>query len=262
MTSWKNLIPSKTRSSVREFRQKSQNQIQELKLIWRGFQYSGTQVNCPCCGGNFREFLPFGVQTRKNAQCPRCLCLERHRLLWLYFQEKTNLFKDNLKVLHIAPEKWFQKKLKSLSNLDYLSADLDSSWAMENMDITDINYPDNTFDVILCNHVLEHIPDDHKAMQELYRVLKQGGWAILQVPMDNTKVTTFEDKNITSPEERLRFFGQQDHVRIYGQDYKNRLENAGFKVKVDQYVKDLDDTLVNKYGLKKDHDIYFCSKVS
>ncbi|GBF80698.1 class I SAM-dependent methyltransferase [Aphanothece sacrum] len=162
--------------------------------------------------------------------------------------------------LLLAPEKWLQNKLKALDNLIYLSADLEAKWAMEKIDITNIQYSDNTFDVIVCSHVLEHIPDDQKAMKELQRVLKSDGWAILQVPLNPNIEKTLEDPTITSPEERERVFGQRDHVRLYGRDYKDRLEQAGFKVKVDTFVKDLDSKMVHKYGLRKDHDIYFCSK--
>ncbi|MDY7006358.1 MAG: methyltransferase domain-containing protein [Cyanobacteriota bacterium] len=232
---------------------------QEIKAISRGFRYMGNQVICPCCNGKFSEFLPYG-NNRPNALCPRCSSLERHRLLWLYFQEKTNLFASPLKILHIAPEKFFQKKLKSLPNLDYLSTDLEAEWAMEKMDITNIKYVDNTFDVILCNHVLEHIPDDRKAMKELLRVLKPNGWAILQVPLEPNLDKTFEDPSITSPEDRKRVFGQKDHVRLYGKDYKNRLEEAEFDVVVDNFVKELNEETVNRYGLRRDHNIYFCSK--
>jgi len=147
-----------------------------------------------------------------------------------------------------------------MPNLDYLSADFAAEWAMEKMDITDIQYVDNTFDAILCNHVLEHIPDDKKAMKELSRVLKPNGWAILQVPLDPNLDKTFEDPSVTSPEERKRVFGQKDHVRIYGKDYKDRLEEAGFDVKVDNFVEELNEETVDKYGLRRDHNVYFCSK--
>lgn len=133
--------------------------------------------------------------------------------------------------------------------------------AMEKIDITDIPYADNTFDVIICSHVLEHIPEDRKAMLELFRVLKKGGWAILQVPLDSTRNVTFEDPNITNPKEREKYFGLRDHVRIYGLDYKNKLELAGFRVKVDKYAESLGTQIIEKFGLLKDEDIYFCEKI-
>lgn len=230
----------------------------ERYQIARSIFYLGNKYVCPCCSWNFRKFLTHGVIPRSNALCPRCRALERHRLLWLYFKDQTNIFHDNLRVLHFAPERVFEKKLKRMRNLDYITADLDPRRAMIQMDITNIPYEDNSFGVILCSHVLEHIPDDRKAMRELYRVLKPGGWAILQVPIIRDK--TFEDFSITKPEDRERVFGQWDHVRAYGKDYKDRLEKAGFKVRVDDYVKRLGADKIKKYALKENEDIYYCEK--
>lgn len=227
----------------------------------RSIFYLGNKFVCPCCGGNFRRFLPYDEkQPEANNICPGCGAFERHRLLWLYLKNKTNISAGNLTALHISPEYFFQKQLKLLPNLNYIGGDLDSPLANVKMDITNIQYEDNCFDVILCNHVLEHIPDDIQAMKELFRVLKSGGWAILQVPIDPTLEKTFEDPKIISPEDRKRLFGQSDHVRIYGRDYKNRLQEAGFTVKVDKYVKELSDKSIQKYGLLEDEDIYFCCK--
>ena len=230
----------------------------EIYRICRSFLYIGNRYICPCCGWRFRTLLPYGNKKRPNVGCPRCNSAERHRLLWLYLKNKTNFFSDNLKVLHFAPEYIFQKTLRFMSNLDYISADLNSPMAMVKMDITNILYEDNSFDVILCSHVLEHVVDDRKAMRELFRVLKPGGWGILQVPILRDK--TFEDLSIVSPEDRERIFGQKDHVRIYGCDYKDRLEEAGFTVKVDGYVRELGDDKIKKHGLSEDQDIYFCAK--
>jgi predicted SAM-dependent methyltransferase len=148
-----------------------------------------------------------------------------------------------------------------MSNLDYVSADINSPLAMVKMDITNIPCEDNSFDTILCSHVLEHVMDDQKAMRELFRVLKPEGWAILQVPIDCERDKTFEDPNIVSPEDREKFFGLSDHVRVYGLDYKDRLEKAGFKVKVDHYVKNLGDDMVEKHRLWRGEDIYFCTEI-
>lgn len=147
-----------------------------------------------------------------------------------------------------------------MPNLDYISADLDSPLAMVKMDITNILFENNSFDVILCSHVLEHIIDDNKAMRELFRVLKPGGWAILQTPIDLKLDKTFEDHSIVSPEERERFFGQSDHVRIYGRDYVNRLLKAGFEVTVESYPKDLSPNIIKKHVLSENEDIFFCTK--
>lgn len=261
----KRFLPENYQTSLKnnyqQYHRFNKDKTKEIKSIWHSLGHLGNNVVCPCCNWHFREFLPYGLTHRPNSLCPRCSSLERHRLLWLYFKQKTNLFSANLRILHIAPEKWFQNKLQPLPNLNYLSADLEATWAMEKMDITNISYRDNTFDVILCNHVLEHIPDDRKAMKELFRILKPNGWAILQVPLNSDLDKTLEDITITSPEERERVFGQKDHVRLYGRDYKDRLKEAGFDVKVDTFVKDLDEQTVYKYGLRKDHDIYFCSKL-
>jgi len=227
--------------------------------VWK-LRLFGFAVYCPCCGSHFRKFVPTGVQARPNARCPRCNSVERHRLLWLYLQNRTGFFSDGLKVLHVAPEPFFQKTFKAMPNLDYTSADIESPLAMVKMDIMDIPYEDGLFDVILCYHVLEHVADDRRAMREFLRVLKPGGWAILQVPMDHTREETFEDPTVTSPEERERVFGQSDHVRVYGRDYKERLEEAGWRVTVDGYVRELEPAMIKKYGLATDQDIYLCSK--
>lgn len=218
----------------------------------------GNKIECPCCGYKARTFATYGYETRVNALCRWCLSLERHRGLWLYLHERTNILIDPVKVLHFAPEHQFQELLKNSKNVDYISADLDMPTAMIKLDITNITFDDNTFDVILCNHVLEHVPDDGKAMSELYRVLKPGGWAILQTPM-STDAETIEDLTITDPKERERLFGQDDHVRTYGLDKKDRLEEAGFEVVLDQYLNELPENVLRHYAIVKE-DIYLCKK--
>ncbi|EHC14929.1 class I SAM-dependent methyltransferase [Fischerella thermalis] len=228
--------------------------------------YAGKEYTCPCCEGSFRTFLPAGINHRPKAECPKCFSLERHRLLWLYLKNRTNLLSEKLKVLHFAPEFQLYRLIRKLPNIDYLTADLSAPRVMMNMDITNIPFADASFDVILCNHVLEHVPDDAKAIKELYRVLKPNGWAILQVPLDKNIAETFEDPNITSEEDRVKFYGQKDHLRLYGRDYKNRLEAAGFQVKVEDYIHELGDDLTEKYRLVSEdsntEDIYFCTKLS
>ncbi|MEJ2217489.1 MAG: methyltransferase domain-containing protein [Gemmatimonadota bacterium] len=222
--------------------------------------YLGNRFICPCCGGRFRKLRPFGVRRRQNAWCPKCGSLERHRLLWLFLRDRTNLFSEDVRLLHFAPEKVLQDLIAPLHNVDYTSADLDSPHAMTAVDIVDLPWAADTFDAILCSHVLEHVPDDRRAMRELLRVLKPGGWAILQVPVDRDRPGTYEDPAITSPEERERAFGQHDHVRVYGLDYADRLEEAGFAVNVDGYVRTLPPAVAEKHALWSDEDIYFCSK--
>ncbi len=228
--------------------------------MFRLFENAFKQFFCPCCERRLRKFDPFGVNLRLNALCPKCGSLERHRLLWLYVQHRTSLLAGHLTLLHVAPEAVLQKKLSSLRHLDYVSADLDSPMAEIKIDITDIDFPDHFFDAILCNHVLEHVMDDRKAMSELFRVLKPGGWAILQSPIDINREKTFEDPEIVSPEDRERLYGQHDHVRIYGRDYQEQLEEQGFIVKVDDFVGTFDVQSIKKYGLMEDEAIYFCLK--
>ncbi|HMK48644.1 MAG TPA: methyltransferase domain-containing protein, partial [Thermodesulfovibrionales bacterium] len=218
------------------------------------------EVECPICGGSFDSFLPYGVIKRDNALCPSCGSLERHRLLWLYLKAKTDLFSGKKKLLDIAPTMILSEKMKRLPNVDYLSIDKFSSVAMRKMDITCLDLQDDTFDSILCYHVLEHVPDDRRAMRELLRVLKPGGWAILQVPLKPGLQKTMEGVHISDPAERRRLFGQEDHVRYYGLDYKDRLEEEGFAVRCDPFAKTLSLEEINRYSVFRDEDIYFCSK--
>ena len=221
--------------------------------------FMGDTVTCPCCKHSFSSFASYGYVKRPNVLCRWCLSLERHRGLWLYLHEKTDILtKPDAKILHFAPEHQLQELLKNAPNTDYISADLDMPTAMIKMDITNITFEDDSFDVILCNHVLEHVPDDHKAMSELYRVLKPGGWAILQTPM-STEAATVEDVNLTDPKERVRLFGQEDHIRTYGLDKKDRLEAAGFEVILDKYLYDLGTKVTDQYAIMLE-DIYLCKK--
>jgi SAM-dependent methyltransferase len=234
--------------------------VSNTALKFLSLFYIGNKVECPVCGKKYKEFLPYGRIPRPNALCPNSLSLERHRLMFLYLKERTDFFTANLKVLHIAPEHCFIKKFESMKNLDYITADLESPLAKVKMDIHNIPFPENSFDVAFCNHVMEHVDDDIKAMSEIYRVLKPGGWAIIQSPIDISRESTFEDKTITSPSEREKLFGQNDHVRVFGKDYKQRLEKAGFKVKIDTFNQEVPDHLVTRYALPRYEDIYLCSK--
>lgn len=196
------------------------------------FFYRGKRYTDPIDGRSFRKFLPYGYATqRPNVLSPSTLSLERHRLLWLYLQRRTVFFgQEKLSVLHVAPEQAFYRRFRKQPNLQYVTTDLFSPLADIKADICQLPLPDNSFDVVFCNHVLEHIPDDKKAMQEIFRVLKKGGWAVLQVPQDWQRNQTFSDPSITDPKERTRIFGQYDHVRIYGRDYFQILESQGFEV--------------------------------
>ncbi|NRB82493.1 MAG: class I SAM-dependent methyltransferase [Winogradskyella sp.] len=218
-----------------------------LELFLRGSKYID-----PIDGKGFRTFLPYGyVKQRPNILSPSTLSLERHRLLWLYLKYKTNFFTEQLEVLHFAPEQCFLKRFRSLKNITLTTTDLESPIADVKADICNLPFKDNSYDVILCNHVLEHIPDDTKAMQELYRVLKPNGWGIFQIPQDLSRTTTFEDDTITDKTERAKIFGQYDHVRIYGLDYFDKLRTIGFKVDEVNYTAELTTTEVDKFRLAK-----------
>lgn len=210
----------------------------------------GNRFTDPIDGKSFRTFLPYGYESpRENVLSPSTLSLERHRLLWLYLKKETEFFSKPLKVLHFAPEQAFYKRFKKLENIEYTTTDLNSPLADVKADICNLPFPDNAFDVILCNHVLEHIPNDTKAMQELYRVMKPGGWGIFQIPQDLKRETTFEDDSITDKKERARIFGQYDHVRIYGRDYFDKLRSIGFTVEEVDYTQILPPDAVQKYRL-------------
>ena len=214
--------------------------------------YKGSKYTDPIDGSSFRGFLPYGYHNvRKNALSPSTYSLERHRLLWLFLKTDTNFFSAEKKVLHFAPEQAFYKRFRDMENLDYTTTDLKSPMADVKADICQLPFESNDFDVILCNHVLEHVPDDQRALKELFRVMKPGGMGIFQIPLDINRKNTFEDKSITDPKKRAKIFGQYDHVRIYGMDYFERLESCGFKVEKVDFTKTLSDAQITKYCLSK-----------
>ena len=227
---------------------------------------AGNKVEDPINGKTYSRFLPYGyggTVKRKNALSPQTLSLERHRLMWLYLKNKTDFFTKDVKMLHVAPEQCFYKIFRGMKNLEYITADLNSPLADVKMDLHDIPFGENTFDVIFCNHVLEHVEDDIRCMSELYRVLKPGGWAILQSPVDITREKTLQNPAIVSEDDREKNYWQKDHVRLFGLDYKDKLASVGFKVNVDDYIKEFSPELVERYRIsspKKDDAIYFCSK--
>lgn len=198
-----------------------------LNRLITHLKYDGNERKCPVCNNGSKQFLEYGIIPRKDAICPYCHSLERHRLFWLFLEKRTNfLSSPPQKALHIAPEAILEIKLRALIGNGYITADLFARNVDMRMDITDIQFPENTFDFIYCSHVLEHVPDDRKAMREFRRVLTPNGIAMLLVPIMAEK--TIEDPSIEDPKERLRLFGQEDHVRSYGPDYSSRLKEAGF----------------------------------
>jgi SAM-dependent methyltransferase len=226
-----------------------------------GFFLKGNQFTDPIDGKSFSTFLPYGYNNlRKNALSPSTFSLERHRLLWLYLKNETGVFSKKIKLLHFAPEQAFYKRFKKLSNIQYDTIDINSPLAMIKADICDLPIKDNTYDFILCNHVLEHILDDNKAISELHRVLKKDGVGIFQVPIDMKKEFTFQDDSITDKKERNKIFGQYDHVRVYGKDYFTKLKNAGFKVEEVDYTKNLSKDEIYRFSIVKGEIIPVCTK--
>lgn len=226
-----------------------------------GLFYKGNTFTDPIDGRQYRKLLPYGYgEQRPNALAPGSLSLERHRLIWLYLKNKTNFFTAPKKMLHIAPEQCFLERFKKMKHIDYTTADLISPLADVKADVCNLPFQDNTFDVVFCNHVLEHVTDDAKAMSELYRVLKPGGLGIFQIPQEIERTTTYEDFTITSPEDRSKHFGQYDHVRVYGMDYFDKLRAVGFKVDAVKYAQTIPADKVIEYCLVPHEILPVCTK--
>jgi len=223
--------------------------------------FKGKNFTDPIDGKSYRKFLPYGYgKQRENALSPGTLSLERHRQIWLYLQNETDFFTKKYKILHIAPEQEFLRRFKKMKNLDYLSADLYSPIVDVKADILDLPFENESFDIVFCNHVLEHIEDDQKAMSELYRVMRKDGWGIFQVPMKNSLEKSYEDFSIIDPKERQKHFGQYDHVRWYGMDYFDRLKKAGFDVDINFYSKKFSKPEIKRFGLMENEILPVVSK--
>lgn len=223
-----------------------------------GLFLAGGKVTCPICSKSFRKFLPYGrINPRPNALCPNCLSLERHRLIWLYLKERTSFLTTPQSVLHIAPEGCFIPRFEKIHREKYITADLESPLAKVKMDIHRMPFPDNTFDAVLCNHVLEHVADDIQAMREINRVLKPGGFAIMQVPFFHpVPRVTVSDPSITDRKTREKLFGQDDHVRRYGRDYSARINQSGLKAVEEHFVNTLSEQQRSRYGLVEGEIIF------
>lgn len=228
----------------------------------RRLRHAGLRRYCPVCRSPVRGFEPCGRRQRPDCLCPVCRSRERHRLTWLFFTKQTDLFDGRPKLLlHVAPEDSLRWRLHRAEEIRYVSADLRADDVRVAMDITDIGFGSDCFDVIYCSHVLEHVPDDRRAMRELHRVLAPDGWAVLLVPI--TAEQTFEDPSIADPRERERLFGQHDHVRRYGPDYQDRLEEAGFTVRRVTPEDLASEARREWYGMANESaagDIYCCTK--
>jgi len=263
----KKLIPA----SLREYRYT----LYEKARYYPELIYSlGSRLECPFCGGHFRRFRPsgfaypilvengvIGASPRPDVVCPRCKSHDRERLLYHFVKNETRLLQDGGKVLHMAPEPQMAKLLARTTKIDYLSADLFDPTAMISADLLDLPFAANRFDAVICNHVLEHVDDDRLGMRELCRVLKPGGWAILQVPIATKLKATIEDPSVKDEAERIRRFGQRDHVRMYSpDDYPSRLRESGWEVQVIPYAKRLPAEIVQRHALVLEEIVYFCRK--
>lgn len=222
-----------------------------LKFIHRLSYRLGSGRTCPVCGFNGRKFLPAGDPPRPESRCPKCWARERHRLLWFYIENQMDLSNNDLDILYFAPTNPIVDNLRE-SGTNIITTDLVMDKVDVNSDITHLPFCDGTFDLIICSHVLEHIPDDRAAISEMYRVLDYGGEALIMIPKDKNRKQTYEDDSVVSPEDREKEFGQKNHVRWYGKDFHQRLKDAGFDLDVMTYSNELDEEIVEKHGLKVD----------
>ncbi|MBN2614586.1 MAG: methyltransferase domain-containing protein [Bacteroidales bacterium] len=245
----------------------------------RGIYYSGDQYHCPVCHHSFRTFLPggfdlpvigekqiIGAGYRENNVCPLCQSTDRDRLVYLFLKYKTDLLTEPNTLLHVAPEPALYRKLRKHKNLHYFPVTKYQEGLYYNVqipsaDLLDLPFEGETYDWVICNHVLEHIDDDKKAMTEIYRVLKPGGTALLQVPISFDLDKTYENPEVISAEDREKHFGQFDHVRIYGNDYIKRLESVGFQVSVLSQERDLSDIEnLEKYAVNPKEKLFLCTR--
>ena len=211
--------------------------------------YKGKNFECNCCGKTFRKFKSKGNILRKNAKCPYCSSLERTRLLLFYLEKETDIFiKEHCKILHFAPERCLIPKFNQFTSIEYIDADINPNFANYVVDIEEIHYPNDYFDYIICSHVLGHVTNEQKAIEEIYRVLKPSGRALIMTLIDKTKEKTFEDTSITTPKERLKYYSEQDLVRLHGLDFAQRLSHC-FKVEEIDYRKHFDKDVQKRFSL-------------
>ena len=234
---------------------------QELRLLLRRARSFGWQRHCPVCSAHLRAFSPDPRSGRAGARCPVCHSMERHRSIWPFLVRETLLGRVEARVLHVAPERCFERLLRRTPLLDYVTLDLEREDVMVRGDLTKLDFADGEFDFIICNHVLEHIPDDAAAMREMHRVLSSGGQAVITVPgLATTRSRTVESPETLDPEARLRAYGHRGHVRLYGLDIESRLSSCGFSVRRVEYGRDLPENLRTRMGVGGYYPIYLCEK--
>lgn len=228
--------------------------VKEALAKVRKLIYRGNKVECPCCNKTFSLFL---YSPYMSALCPYCLSFERYRLLCKYLRDETDFGSRQIRLLDIAPTWCFQEFCRSFELVDYVSIDISSPIAMRKMDICNLTFEDESFDCIICYHVLEHIKDDRKALSEIYRVMRKGGWGIIQVPIHIEK--TVERREL-SKEEAKEICKFPSHLRAYGRDFKQILEGAGFQVEVSDFVKKFSEDEIKRFGLDRSEELYICKK--
>jgi SAM-dependent methyltransferase len=210
----------------------------------------GDAVTCPCCERSFRRFARQGGD--ENARCPRCWSLPRQRALLLYLRERGWL-DPGLSILHITPEEGLWRNLRGRAR--YVTADVQRGTRISHVfSVEEIPYPNDSFDLVLCSHVLEHVPDDRRALREFRRVVGPSGRA-LQHPVKLSLAETYEDPSIADPEERRRAYGQHDHLRLYGSDFGQRVASSGLNVERVPYIAQLEPAARARYGLHDDGPI-------
>lgn len=229
---------------------------QSVRFV-KGLSYRGDAVYCPICETGYRKFLPWKTTyatqtTRENVVCPGCASHERHRLFHLFFKNETDLYNGGDKrILHFAPEPFLKKILRKLYvKKNYVTTDLMQMGVDVISDITTLEpFEDNSFDIIICVHILEHIPDDRAAMRQLFRVMKQGGWGLIDVPYGNQEKT--DEEPVDDPREREKRYGQDDHVRLYAlEDFRSRLRETGFELEIIDYNGKFSEEERKRFGLR------------
>ena len=271
---FRRVVPLRLRKGLKKFVKYNKETPVEENISEQTTEIENKKLKCKCiiCDGEFENYIPAGSTeelfqkhhivgggVRKNCLCPKCGKMDRERFLYYVIKNKTKISELNGRILHFAPEETIVNYIGENKNIDYYTCDIELGRAMHIVDITDIQFKDETFDYLICNHVMEHIPDEAKAVSEIKRVLKKKGKWIFSFPIC-LDMTTQEDKNIKTPEERLKYYGQEDHVRLYGKDYLKRYEKYGLKIEVCTPKKYFNEEEIEKYGFIPDDIIMIATK--